>query len=119
MCFVLHGLTFQPNCKFSEHVRLKLTKANKCLHILSTLRKELFGQKEIDHLIKALVLSILMYGLPVSGASDSNLNDQSAYETNFFISLFGRALKMIKNGVYFIVIALLVAELFKILIYAN
>ena len=26
---------------------------------------------------------------------------------------------MIKNGVYFIVIALLVAELFKILIYAN
>ena len=26
---------------------------------------------------------------------------------------------MIKNGIYFIVIALLVAELFKILIYAN
>ena len=26
---------------------------------------------------------------------------------------------MVKNGVYFIVIALLVAELFKILIYAN
>ena len=26
---------------------------------------------------------------------------------------------MMKNGVYFIVIALLVAELFKILIYAN
>ena len=45
---VLLGLTFQPNCKFSEHVRFKLTKANKCLHILRTLRKELFGQKEID-----------------------------------------------------------------------
>ena len=26
---------------------------------------------------------------------------------------------MMKNGVYFIVIALLVAELFKILVYAN
>ena len=38
---------------------------------------------------------------------------------NFFISLFERALKMMKNGVYFIVIALLVAELFKILVYAN
>ena len=37
----------------------------------------------------------------------------------FFISLFERAFKMMKNGVYFIVIALLVAELFKILIYAN
>ena len=37
----------------------------------------------------------------------------------FFVSLFQRAFKMMKNGVYFIVIALLVAELFKILIYAN
>ena len=36
----------------------------------------------------------------------------------FLIILFERAFKM-KNGVYFIVIALLVAELFKILIYAN
>ena len=33
--------------------------------------------------------------------------------------LLERAFKIIKNGVYFIVIALLVAELFKILIYAN
>ena len=38
---------------------------------------------------------------------------------NFFISFFERAFKMMKNGVYFIVIALLVAELFKILVYAN
>ena len=37
----------------------------------------------------------------------------------FFIILFKRAFKMMKNGVYFIVIALLVAKLFKILIYAN
>ena len=38
---------------------------------------------------------------------------------NFYICLFERAFKMMKNGVYFIVIALLVAELFKSLIYAN
>ena len=44
---------------------------------------------------------------------------KSAYDTKFFISLFERAFKMMKNGVYFIVIALLVAELFKILVYAN
>ena len=37
----------------------------------------------------------------------------------FFIRLFKRAFKMLKNGVYFIVIALLVAELCKILIYGN
>ena len=36
-----------------------------------------------------------------------------------FISLFKRDFKMMKNGIYFIVIALLLAELFKILIYAN
>ena len=36
----------------------------------------------------------------------------------FFIFLFERAYKMMKN-VYFFVIALLVAELFKILIYAH
>ena len=43
-----------------------------------------------------------------------------AYDTKFFISLIERAFKMMKNGVYnFIVIALLVAELFKILVYAN
>ena len=73
---VLLGQTFQPNnyCKFSEYVRLKLIKANKCPHILRTLRKELFSQKEIDHLFKILVLPILTYGLMVYGASDSDLN---------------------------------------------
>ena len=38
---------------------------------------------------------------------------------NFFYILFERAFKMMNNGVYFIVIALLVAELFTILVYAN
>ena len=71
---VLLRLTFQPNSKFSEHVRLKLTKPNKCLHILRTLRKELFSQKKIDHLFKTLALPILTYGLAVYGASDSDLN---------------------------------------------
>ena len=43
----------------------------------------------------------------------------SAYGTKLFIILFKRAVKVMKNGVYIIVIALLVAELFKILIYTN
>ena len=37
----------------------------------------------------------------------------------FFISLFKSTFKVIKNGIYLIVIALVVAELCKILIYAN
>jgi len=40
---VLFGLTFHPYCKFSNHIGLKLTKANKCLHILRTLQKGLFS----------------------------------------------------------------------------
>ena len=43
----------------------------------------------------------------------------SVYDMKYFISLLGRAFKVMKNGVYFIVIAFLVAELFKILVYAN
>ena len=38
---------------------------------------------------------------------------------NFLLSYSKELSKIIKNGVYFIVIALLVAELFKIFIYAN
>ena len=30
----LLGVTLQSNCKFSEHVREKLVKANSCLHVL-------------------------------------------------------------------------------------
>ena len=37
----------------------------------------------------------------------------------FPFSLFERAFKVMKNSVYFIVIAILVAKLFKFLIYAN
>ena len=38
---------------------------------------------------------------------------------SYFIDLFERVFEMMKNGVYFIVIALLVAELFKTLVCAN
>ena len=43
---VLLGVTLQSNCKFSAHARLKLNKANKCLHSLRTLRKEQYSQKK-------------------------------------------------------------------------
>ena len=57
----------------------------------------------------------LLHGCWESTVTDS----KSVHEAKFFISSFERAFKVIKNGVYFIVIALLVAELFKILVYAN
>ena len=49
------GVTFQENCKYSEHVRAKLIKENECLVVLRSLRKEGFSQGEVDHLFSALV----------------------------------------------------------------
>ena len=34
------GVTFQSDCKFNTHVKNKLVKANKCLYVLRSLRKE-------------------------------------------------------------------------------
>ena len=70
----LIGVTLQSNCKFSENVRQKLVKANRCLHLLRSLRKEQYSQVEIDHLFKSLVLSNFTYCLSVYGASEPDLN---------------------------------------------
>ena len=52
------GLTFQPNCKFSTHLKEKLCtcKANKCIHVIRCLRKEGCSQVEVDHLFSSIVL---------------------------------------------------------------
>ena len=71
---VLLGVTIQSDCKFRAHVNLKLIKANKCLHVLKTLGKEQYSQAEIDHLFTVLVLPYFIYGLPVYGASEPDLN---------------------------------------------
>ena len=61
------------NRKYSEHVRAKLSKANKCLFVSRSLRKKSASQGEVDHLLSALVLPNFTYGLPVYGAVDSDL----------------------------------------------
>ena len=66
-------VTFQENCKYSEHVHAKLIKPNKCLFVLRPLRKEGFSQGEVDYLLSTLVLAHFTYGLPVYGALDSDL----------------------------------------------
>ena len=50
------GVTFQCDSKFSVHVKNKLIKGNKSLHILRTLRKEGYNQSEIDLLFNTIVL---------------------------------------------------------------
>ena len=66
------GLTFQPNCKFSTHLKEKLCKANKCLYVIRCLRNEGCSQAEVDHLFSSIVPNIT-YALSVYGASESEL----------------------------------------------
>jgi hypothetical protein len=66
-------MTFQQNCKHSLHIKVKLLKANRCLYIIRSLRKEGASQEEVDKLFNSLVLPVLNYGLSVYGASDSDL----------------------------------------------
>ena len=68
------GVTFQQNCKYSSHVRAKITKANKSLFVLGSLRKEGMSQEEVDHLFNAIVLPNFSYALPIYVASDSDLS---------------------------------------------
>ena len=67
------GLTFQTNCRFDIHVKSKLVKANKCLYVIRTLRKEGCMQVEVDHLFKALVVPNITHPLAVYGATEPEL----------------------------------------------
>ena len=73
------GMTFETNCRLSSHVKIKLIKANKCLHVLKCLRKEGFNQQELHHLFISLVLPHLTYGLSVYGASEAELTTVQAF----------------------------------------
>ena len=63
----------QNNRKFSQNVKNKLYETNKCLFVIRSLRKEGYSQTEIDHLFNAIVLSKILYALPVYSASPSDL----------------------------------------------
>ena len=71
--FVLLGVTLLSDGQFNGHIRTKLVKANKCLHVPQTLRKEHYSQAEIDHLLISIVLPNFSYVLSVYGASESDL----------------------------------------------
>ena len=73
------GMTFQENCKYSLHIKAKLLKANRCLYVIRSLRKEGGSPEEVDKLFNSLVLPVLNYGLSVYGASDSDLTVVQAF----------------------------------------
>ena len=69
----IFGVTFQCESKLSVHVKNKLIKANKSLHILRTLPKEGYNQSEIDLLFNTIVLPNINYALSVYASSESDL----------------------------------------------
>ena len=70
---VLLSVTFQSDTRFNIHVKNKLTKANKSLHVLRTHRRERYNQTEIDYLFNSIVLPNISYGLAVYGAAEAEL----------------------------------------------
>ena len=90
---------------------------NGCCRFLTMFVKEIFFRLFRCHFFSFYFLSALQ------SDNDSNkvyvLGHKSVYDTKYFTSLSERAFKVIKNGIYFIVMAFFVAELFKVLVYAN
>ena len=78
------GVTFWCDSKFSVHMKNKLIKANKSLHIVRTLRKEGYNQSEIDLLFNKIVLPNVNYALSVYAASESDLTPVQCFLDRFF-----------------------------------
>ena len=86
------GLISQDNCRFDCHVHVKLIKANKCLFILRSLRKEGYSQAELDHFFSSIVLPSITYGLPERGefhiSHDASLQTiLSSFRTHVILSV--------------------------------
>ena len=61
---------FQSNHRFDEHIKVKLQEANKCLYVITCLRKQGYQQPDVDYIFRLIiVLSKLTYGLPVYASS--------------------------------------------------
>ena len=71
------GLNFQQDCTFDRHVKDNLAKANKCLYVMRSLRKEGCGQLEVDYLFNSFAL--FTYALVVYGASEQELTTVQAF----------------------------------------
>lgn len=84
----LLGVTFQSECKLRSHVKVKLVKANKCLHILRTLRKEQYDKNEIDLLFIMIVVHNLTYGLSVYGTYKPDLNTVQNFVSRCYKRLY-------------------------------
>ena len=70
---VLLGVTFQSDTRFNIHVKNKLKKANKSLHVFRALRRKGYNQKKIVYLFNSIVLPNMSYGLAVYRVAEAEL----------------------------------------------
>ena len=77
-------VSFQCDSKFSVHMKNKLIKANKSLHILRMLHKEGYNQSEIDLLFNTIVLPYINYALSVYAVSESDLTPVQCFLDHCF-----------------------------------
>ena len=80
------------NIKQYSHVKILAYKDNRCLYVIRGLRKEGYSQEEINLCFKAVVLSKLVCGLSVYGASIADLNIIQCFKNSFVNRLFFRYL---------------------------
>ena len=67
------GMTFETNCRFSSHVKIKV------LAGFRMSEKKDYNQQELHQLFVSLVLPNLTYGLSVYGASEAELTTVQAF----------------------------------------
>ena len=63
--FKLLGVLFKPDLNFNEYASSIVTVCNQRLYLLSLLRKQGLGIDECDNVLHAIVLSRLLYALPM------------------------------------------------------
>ena len=97
-CDYLRPEVFQLNWKYPVHVKISLAQYKR----------------------KSILVLVFHNALSIMGPLLFLINGKVYMTQIFFINLSGRAFKKMMNGIYFFVnIAFLVAEVFKILIYTN
>ena len=70
---VLLDVTFLSDTRLNVHVKNKLTKANKSLHVLRTLGREGYNQTETDYQFNSIVLPKISSGFEVYGEAQSSV----------------------------------------------
>ena len=80
----LMGVTFQSNCKFTEHVKNMLYSANNSSYGIRSLRKEGLCQWELNLLFNSLVISNISCELSVYCSSTSDLYTVQCFLTRCY-----------------------------------